>query len=143
MENAIVVEQAVNTPANETFGAKAKAKIKKTFASIGAISTAVMTTVMTASAASSSGGTSGWGQSVSIDTSAAPNADDLMGNVIGILLTITRFVGVALLIYGVYEIVMSFMQSQPEAKTKGIVMALSGVVMIALKSVIQGFGIIT
>jgi hypothetical protein len=142
MENAILVEQAVQTPADETLGAKAKAKIKKTFASASAIMTAVMTTVMTASASGSSG-TSGWGQSVTVNTSASPNADDLMGNVIGILLTITRFVGVALLIYGVYEIVMSFMQSQPEAKTKGIVMALSGVVMIALKSVIQGFGIIS
>ena len=65
-----------------------------------------------------------------------------MGKIIGILLTITRYVGVALVIYGVYEIVMSFMQNQPEAKTKGIVMALAGVVMIGLKSIIVGLGII-
>ena len=68
--------------------------------------------------------------------------ESIMGKVIGILLTITRFAGVALCVYGVYEIVMSFMQSQPEAKTKGIIMALSGVVMVAMKSVLQNMGII-
>ena len=70
------------------------------------------------------------------------NAGDLMGKIIGILLTITRYVGVALVIYGVYEIVMSFMQNQPEAKTKGIIMALSGVIMIALKSVLKAAGVL-
>lgn len=71
------------------------------------------------------------------------NANSLMGKIIGILLTITRFVGVALVVYGVYEIVMSFMQNQPEAKTKGIIMALAGVVMIALKSILQGIGVVS
>lgn len=71
------------------------------------------------------------------------SANTVMGKVIGMLLTITRFVGVALVVYGVYEIVMSFMQNQPEAKTKGIVMTLSGVIMVALKSVLQGFGVIS
>lgn len=137
MENSITVEQVGMT--SETKPATFKSRIKKAFASVGAVGSAVMATVMTASA--TSGGT--WGQSVTVNTSAEPNADTLMGNVIGILLTITRFVGIALLIYGVYEIVMSFMQNQPEAKTKGIVMALSGVVMIALKSIIKAFGVIS
>lgn len=70
------------------------------------------------------------------------NASQMMGRVIGILLTITRYVGVALVIYGIYEVIMSFMQNQPEAKTKGIIMALAGVVMIALKSVLQGLQVI-
>jgi len=70
------------------------------------------------------------------------DANVFMGKIIGILLTITRYVGVALVIYGVYEIVMSFMQNQPEAKTKGIIMALAGVVMVALKSVLRGLGVI-
>lgn len=69
-------------------------------------------------------------------------AADMMGRIIGILLTITRFVGVALVIYGVYEIVMSFMQNQPEAKTKGIIMALAGVVMAALKSILVALKVI-
>ena len=71
------------------------------------------------------------------------NAKEMMGKIIGILLTISRFVGVALVVYGVYEIVMSFMQNQPEAKTKGIVMALAGIVMTTLKSVLSALGVIS
>lgn len=69
-------------------------------------------------------------------TGGGAKADDMMGKIIGVLLTITRFVGVALIVYGVYEVVMSFMQNQPEAKTKGIIMALAGAVMTALKSIL-------
>ena len=75
-------------------------------------------------------------------TSSDVSANTVMGKVIGMLLTITRFAGVALTVYGVYEVVMSFTQNQPEAKTKGVIMTLSGVIMVALKSVLQGFGII-
>jgi hypothetical protein len=80
---------------------------------------------------------------VSVSDGTDLEADTLMGNIIGILLSITRYVGVALVIYGVYEIVMSFMQNQPEAKTKGIVMALAGVVMVGLKTVLTSIGVIT
>lgn len=71
------------------------------------------------------------------------SANTVMGKVIGMLLTITRFAGVALTVYGIYEIIMSFTQNQAEAKTKGVIMTLSGVIMVALKSVLIGFGIIT
>lgn len=69
------------------------------------------------------------------------DAGQAMGAVIGVILTIMRYVGVAMVIYGVYEIVMSIQNNQPEAKTKGIIMALSGVVMIAIKSLLSAFGI--
>ena len=82
-----------------------------------------------------------WGAD-SVKVAASSDASTMMGKIIGILLTITRFVGVALIIYGVYEIVMSFMQNQPEAKTKGIIMALSGSVMTALKSILKNIGVI-
>lgn len=84
----------------------------------------------------------GFNDAVKINTGST-DAGDLMGRIIGILLTITRYVGVALVIYGVYEVVMSFMQNQPEAKTKGIIMALAGVAMIALKSILAAVGVIS
>ena len=86
-----------------------------------------------------------FGESVTVNKSGGEDPDAMMGKVIGILLTITRFAGVALCVYGVYEIVMSFMQSQPEAKTKGIIMALSGVAMISMKSILgsSGLGVIS
>lgn len=77
-----------------------------------------------------------------VNIAGGGNAGQMMGKIIGILLTITRFVGVALVVYGVYEIVMSFMQNQPEAKTKGIIMALAGIVMTALKSILKSLGVI-
>lgn len=79
---------------------------------------------------------------VSINSGENVNATQLMGKIIGILLTITRFAGVGLVVFGVYEIVMSFMQQQPEAKTKGIIMAMAGIVMIALKSILQSVGVL-
>ena len=67
--------------------------------------------------------------------------DGPMKQVLNILLTIMRYAGFAMVIYGVYEIIMSVQNNQPEAKTKGIIMALSGVVMISMKSVVNAFGL--
>lgn len=129
-------ENMVNAIKMNPTSSKSRSSFRNRIKTIGAsaygIITAVAATIMQASA---------FGDSVTI-TATDADANNMMGNVIGILLTITRFVGVALAIYGVYEIVMSFMQNQPEAKTKGIVMALAGVVMIALKSVLQAMNII-
>lgn len=120
--------------------AKKKSGFKKFFRSIyGAGAAASVMATATASQVFAGGS---FGEDVTITASGDADASGLMGKIIGILLTITRFVGVALVIYGVYEVVMSFMQNQPEAKTKGIVMALAGVVMIGLKSIIKGIGLI-
>ena len=69
-------------------------------------------------------------------------ADDLMGKVIGIVLTISMYVGIAILVFGVYEIVMSFTQDMPEKKVKGITLALAGVVMIGLKAILKGLEVV-
>lgn len=76
---------------------------------------------------------------ISINSGTTPQ--QAMGAVIGVILTIMRYVGVAMVIYGVYEVVMSIQNNQPEAKTKGIIMALSGVVMISIKTLLSAFGI--
>ena len=91
--------------------------------------------------AAGTGGASGFDDDVTV--AGGGDAGQMMGKIIGILLTITRFVGVALVVYGVYEVVMSFMQNQPEAKTKGIIMALAGIVMTALKSILKSLGVIS
>lgn len=65
----------------------------------------------------------------------------IMNKVIGILLTVMRYGGVVMLIYGVYEIFMSFSQNQPEAKTKGIWFVAAGVAMISLKSILSAIGV--
>ena len=80
--------------------------------------------------------------SVTLNPDSTPGANAMMGKIIGVLLGISKYVGIALVVYGVYEVVMSFMQNQPEAKTKGIVMALAGAVMITLKSILTGMGLV-
>lgn len=138
---AVAPESAAGRCANKATGIN---KIKtKVINKLAAIRRLTMTAAMAITAAFSySRAAFAFGESVTITADSTTDASSLMGNIIGILLTITRFVGVALVVYGVYEIVMSFMQNQPEAKTKGIVMALAGVVMVALKSVLSGLGII-
>ena len=76
-------------------------------------------------------------EAASFDVSGEADADSMMKNILGILLGISKYVGVALVIYGIYEVIMSFMQNQPEAKTKGIVMALAGAVMMSLQSIMN------
>lgn len=104
------------------------------------IYTSVCTALMCSSVFALSAGAFGDGVDI---TAESTDANVLMGKIIGILLTITRFVGVALIVYGVYEIVMSFQAQQPEAKTKGIIMALSGVAMVALKSILTALGVVS
>lgn len=104
------------------------------------IYTSVCTALMCSSAFALSAGA--FGEDVTINNTTT-DANALMGKIIGILLTITRFVGVAMIVYGVYEIVISFQQQQPEAKTKGIIMALSGVAMVALKSILHALGVVS
>lgn len=113
----------------------------KTGLMMGAVSGMNMMMGLTASA--STGGTTGGGgfDSVGAINVNAATPEKAMGAVIGVILTIMRYVGVAMVIYGVYEIVMSIQNNQPEAKTKGIIMALSGVVMIAIKTLLVSFGI--
>lgn len=114
---------------------KIRNALVKASAFVGAAATVASTTMTQAFAGD------GFGDAVSVKTDGA-SADTMMNKVVGVLLSITRYAGVALVVYGVYEIVMSFMQSQPEAKTKGIIMALSGVAMISMKSILQGIGVV-
>lgn len=116
-----------------------KAKTAMNLATAVCGSTALATSTM---ALGATNGATGFGEDVNIVSDGNMDAGKMMGKVIGILLTITRFVGVALIIYGIYEVVMSFMQNQPEAKTKGIIMALSGVVMTTLKTILKSLGVI-
>lgn len=128
MKKEVTIKKKASRLAKSIYAASASA----------AIATSMFTTTAFADGADGGFG----GESVSINNSGG-NAGDLMGKVIGVLLTITRFVGVALIVYGLYEVVQSFMQNQPEAKTKGIIMALAGIACTALKSILVGLGVIS
>lgn len=114
---------------------KKKANFVKKAMTLGCVASAMAATTATTALAD-------WGGDA-VTVTGNGDASTIMGQILGILLTITRFVGVALIIYGVFEVVMSFMQNQPEAKTKGIIMALAGAVMTALKTVLRTIGVIS
>ena len=65
-----------------------------------------------------------------------------MGKIIGFLLSVTTYVGVGVLIYGAYELAMSFTQDMPDKKTKGIAFCLGGLILVAIKAVLTGIGVI-
>lgn len=130
MKKELTIKKKASRLAKSIYAASASA----------AIATSMFTTTAFATTAFADGGFSG--ENVTINNSGG-NAGQLMGKVIGVLLTITRFVGVALIVYGLYEVVQSFMQNQPEAKTKGIIMALAGIACTALKSILSGLGVIS
>lgn len=132
MKKEVTIKKKASRLAKSIYAASASA----------AIATSMFTTTAFAdgTTANADGGFSG--ENVTINNSGG-DAGQLMGKVIGVLLTITRFVGVALIVYGLYEVVQSFMQNQPEAKTKGIIMALAGIACTALKSILSGLGVIS
>lgn len=66
-----------------------------------------------------------------------------MGKVLGMILTILQFGGVILAAYGVYEFVMGLTQEgQADKKMKGVLWVAGGVLLVALKFILQMFGII-
>ena len=73
-------------------------------------------------------------QTITVDENTS---DKLMNGIIGWILDLVRYVGIGILIWGVVEIVLSFTQDMPDKKIKGITLAFSGVMCIALKSVLN------
>ena len=74
---------------------------------------------------------------IASDPSQKVNGSNALTGIIDTLCSIAKYVGVALAAYGVYEVVQSFMQNQPEAKTKGIVMVACGAAMMGMKTLVD------
>lgn len=118
-------------------------KFRRTLASATAIVSSMSLLATTAFAGGTAGGASGGGGgggfSIGREDSGIGSG---MGKVIGILLDICFYAGIALAIYGIYEIIMSFMQQQPEAKTKGIFMTAAGIILTTMSSIIDAFNLV-
>lgn len=72
--------------------------------------------------------------------SSTSNPFDKMGNMIGLLLTVTRYVGIALMIWGVYEFVMGITaEGQAEKRPK----VSSGYSPVYLWLLLSGFLVLT
>lgn len=71
------------------------------------------------------------------------SADALVGKIVGIVLTLARYVGIILLVTGIYQLIMAYKDDNADAKTRGITLAIVGIVLITLKALLKTFGIIT
>ena len=67
--------------------------------------------------------------------------DKVISKLVDVMTTIGTYVGMGLIVFGAYEIIMSFLQQQPEAKTKGILMAVCGAVMMGIGGFIGDLGV--
>lgn len=77
-----------------------------------------------------------------IKPNTSVNVENGMGDIIGLLVTVTRYIGVGVLVYGGYELAMSFTQDMPDKKAKGIAFLFGGLILVAIKSVLKLMGVI-
>lgn len=70
------------------------------------------------------------------------SVNQLLGKIASIILTIAQGIGVVLLISGIFQLVMAYKDDNADAKTRGIQLAIVGVVLITFKALLQGVGIL-
>lgn len=74
-------------------------------------------------------------------TDATPNTDatmdSLMGQVLKIIFTIFRYVGILLLVWSIAQIVMAFKNDDADSKQKGMMIAVISIVLITLSFVLK------
>ena len=69
--------------------------------------------------------------------------DSLMGAIIGMMLTIARYAGMGLTVWGVVKTVMAYKDDNTNEITQGIRLAIVGIFLIALKSILSGLGLVS
>lgn len=68
-------------------------------------------------------------------------ASGLIGNIVAIILAMFRWVGIVLLVWGVAQFIMAIKRTDAESKSDAIQTIICSIVLISLKSVIEGLGI--
>lgn len=73
-----------------------------------------------------------------------PNIDPLavIGTIAGYLLSILQAVGLVFIVWGGFQFGMAMKDEDAASKSKAILVLVSGIVMVGLKAVLKGFGII-
>lgn len=67
--------------------------------------------------------------------------DALMGYIIGMMLAIARYAGMGLTIWGIIKTVMAYKDDNTNEITQGIRLAVVGIVLVALKSILGSGGL--
>lgn len=72
---------------------------------------------------------------------SADDPDTIIGSVLGIILFATRYIGAALIIWGLVMFGLSIKNDEPESKQKALMTTFAGVVVFSLKWILQTAGI--
>ena len=75
-----------------------------------------------------------------VNTNTTP--DTIISNVIGIILLVARYIGMAMLVWGLVMFALAVKNDEPESKQKALMTTFAGVILIALRSVLIGANII-
>ena len=76
------------------------------------------------------------GETAKVKEAELQGADNMMTNILGIVLTVFRYIGIFMTVWGVAMVVMAFRNEDAEGKTKGIMVAVAGIVLVTLKSIL-------
>lgn len=69
------------------------------------------------------------------------NPETIIDSVLGIILFATRYIGAALIIWGLVMFGLSIKNDEPESKQKALMTTFAGVVVFSLKWILQTAGI--
>ena len=80
---------------------------------------------------------------VSANWTGGDNIDTLVGGLIGMMLTIARYAGMGLTVWGIVKTVMAYKDDNTNEITQGIRLSVVGIFLIALKSILSGLGLVS
>ncbi len=73
---------------------------------------------------------------------ADTSPDQLVTSIIGIVLTLARYIGIVLIVTGVFQLVMAYKDDNADAKTRGVQLAIVGVILVGLKAILTAAGLV-
>lgn len=82
------------------------------------------------------------GNDISVALTGEETIGTLVGSVIGTVLDLARYVGIILLIFGLYQLYLSFKDDNPDGKIKAITLLVTSVGLMTIKMILVGLGVI-
>lgn len=79
-------------------------------------------------------------ESVSIKTNA--DATSAMNNLVGLMITISRYLGVIIIVIGAVQWALALKDENPDGQSRAVKVILAGIVTFSIKFVLQGIGVI-
>ena len=79
----------------------------------------------------------------SVTINSSVDAGNAISNLIGLIITLVRYIGIVFVAIGVYQFAMSMKDQDANEKSRSIQMLIAGCAMIGLKSLLKGIGVIS